>query len=130
MAALPFSVLVVVLFLSLLSVADEVSTSTDRPEKNVAVATLVTTSAYVAGAEVLAKSLDNEDAIGDRILFYVLPEDDPRSDLTEEHLTDLREAKWQTRRLSKENATYSECIASAAEQPVVDATPTSKSITR
>jgi len=65
----------------------------------VAIATLVTT----AGAEVLAESLNKVDAIGDRILFYLLPdllpEDDERSDLTETDVADLNDAGWQIRRL-------------------------------
>lgn len=98
----------------------------DEAEKNVAVATLVTTSAYVAGAEVLAASLKKVNAIGERILFYVLPEDDPRSDLTEQGLIDLGDAGWNTRRLSKEDGTFSECIVSETEQNIVYATPTIK----
>jgi len=102
------------------------ATGKQRAGKKVAVATLVTTSNYVAGAEVLAESLNNVNAIGDRILFYVLAEDDSRSDLTEQDLTDLRDAGWQLRKLTKKDGTFSECIVSKAEQPVVDATPSTR----
>ena len=95
----------------------------EKAEREVAVATLVTTSPYVAGAEVLAESLDKVNAVGDRILFYLLPEDDPRSDLTQQHLTDLKDAGWNTRRLSKEEGTLSECFVSEAEQELLMKTP-------
>lgn len=114
-----YSFLVFLLQIILCIVADE-------GEKKVAVTTLVTTQQYAAGAEVLAESLKNENAIGDRILFFVLPEDDPRSDLTEQNLVDLRDAGWDTRRLSKEDGTFSECMVSEVEQPLVQATPTIK----
>lgn len=125
-AALFWIALSAVLMHSLLSVGFAQETSTPHPEKNVAVATLVTTAKYAAGAEVLAESLTKVNAIGDRVLFYVLPDDDPRSDLTDENLQDLRDAGWQTRQLSKENGTFSECMVSVTEQAVVDATPTIK----
>ena len=91
-------------------------------KKNVAVATLVTTSQYVAGAQVLIASLDSVHAMGDRILFYLLPEDDARSDITTQNVANLQDAGWETRRLDKE--TYSECKVSQSEQYLVDETPT------
>lgn len=96
----------------------------DAKKKNVAVATLVTTHNYVAGALVLAESLDRVNAIGDRILLYVMPTDDARSDLSKQDLQELRHAGWQTRRLSKHNGTFSECLVSEEEQALVEATPT------
>lgn len=119
------SVLLLFLIHSLAGGAGERSSERigERKEKKVAVASLVTTSPYVAGAEVLAKSLDEVYAIGDRILFYLLPEDDPRSDLTQKHLIDLKDAGWDTRRLSKKGGTLSECFVSEAEQELLTETP-------
>ena len=82
------------------------------PHTNVAVVTLLHTAAYVPGAEVLVQSLNQAGAMGDRILLYVGPETDPRSDLTPEHLEDLRLAGWnRTIGLTKDsdNYPYTEC---------------------
>jgi hypothetical protein len=58
------------------------------PQRKVAVVTLVTTSEYIAGAQVLAESLHRVNAAGDRILLWVSSDDDDRSDLTEGHIQD------------------------------------------
>lgn len=100
------------------------SVAENDTKKNVAVATLVTTSQYVAGAQVLMESLQHVNAIGDRILFYLLPDDDERSDISEQDVANLQDAGWETRRLDTE--TYSECRVSASEQYLVDETPTIK----
>lgn len=117
--AIYFLLFLCLLLQTSLIVADEPSTE-QKVAKKVAIATLVTTSSYVAGAEVLAESLANVGALGDRILFYVLPEDDTRSDITEEHLKDLRDAGWQTRRLSKEDGTFSECLVPEAQRDLIE----------
>ena len=76
----------------------------------VAVVTLVTTSAYAVGAMVLAHSLNRVNATGDRVLLYVLPEDDARSDLSSNILQDLQDAGWTTTiQLTKKNHTFTEC---------------------
>eukprot|EP00814_Leptocylindrus_danicus_P020324 CAMPEP_0116045658 /NCGR_PEP_ID=MMETSP0321-20121206/27754_1 /TAXON_ID=163516 /ORGANISM="Leptocylindrus danicus var. danicus, Strain B650" /LENGTH=319 /DNA_ID=CAMNT_0003527043 /DNA_START=155 /DNA_END=1114 /DNA_ORIENTATION=- len=77
---------------------------------NVAVVTLVTTSSYVPGAEVLAESLQRVNAIGDRVLLYVPPEEDDRSDITVQHLRDLELAGWnKLQPLTTENGKFSKC---------------------
>jgi hypothetical protein len=58
------------------------------PQRKVAVVTLVTTSEYIAGAQVLAESLHRVNAAGDRILLWVSSDDDDRSDLTEGQIQD------------------------------------------
>ena len=81
-----------------------------REGRSVAVVTLLTTSAYVPGAEVLAYSLDSVNATGDRVLLYVGGEEDARSDLYEEHIDDLRRAGWnRIIPLTRESNTYTEC---------------------
>lgn len=77
---------------------------------SVAVVTLVTTASYVPGAEVLAESLKRVNAIGDRVLMYVPPEIDGRSDITSEHLRDLELAGWnKLMPLTHGNGKFSKC---------------------
>mmetsp|Transcript_12570 Transcript_12570/g.19453 ORF Transcript_12570/g.19453 Transcript_12570/m.19453 type:complete len:347 (-) Transcript_12570:87-1127(-) len=99
--------------ITLLSVSSADEVKRNAKTKNVAVVTLLTTSVYVPGAEVLAHSLKLVNATGDRVLMYVGPEEDARSDLTEEHIDDLRLAGWnRIISLTKESRTYTECKVS------------------
>ena len=47
----------------------------DSKEKRVAITTLVTTSTYIPGAQVLAESLNAVNARGEKVLLWVGPED-------------------------------------------------------
>mmetsp|Transcript_7637 Transcript_7637/g.10879 ORF Transcript_7637/g.10879 Transcript_7637/m.10879 type:complete len:359 (+) Transcript_7637:75-1151(+) len=79
-------------------------------EPKTAVVTLVTTSNYVAAAEVLALSLDRVNAQGDRILLWVSPDEDPRSDLTVQNLQDLYDIGWTKQiQLTSKDGTLSTC---------------------
>ena len=89
--------------------ASETATTTTM-EKNVAVVTILTTREYIPGVEVLAESLRSVDAIGDRVLLYVFPEEDDRSDLSEQDITNLIDAGWNVPiRLTKESGLLSLC---------------------
>jgi hypothetical protein len=105
------------------------STTTEKEEtepnveKKVALVTLVTTSTYIPGALVLAESLKHVNAKGDRILLWVGPEEDPRSDLTKDHLTQLNSYWDQVIQLSKANGTYTECRISAEQKAITDENP-------
>jgi hypothetical protein len=100
---------------------DEVSPEPKQPKK-VAVVTLVTTSAYAAGAEVLAHSLKQVNATGDRVLLYVLPEDDARSDLSPQILQDLQHAGWTTiRQLTEQDGTFTDCKMSPEVRQTIQA---------
>mmetsp|Transcript_3046 Transcript_3046/g.4970 ORF Transcript_3046/g.4970 Transcript_3046/m.4970 type:complete len:349 (-) Transcript_3046:359-1405(-) len=79
-------------------------------KKKVAVVTLVSTAKYVPGAEVLGESLKHVKATGDRVVLWISAEDDPRSDITEEHLQDLKDAGWERFiQLTKKDGTFTEC---------------------
>jgi hypothetical protein len=93
-----------------------------KKQPKVAVVTLVTTSAYAAGAEVLAYSLKQVNATGDRVLLYVLPEDDARSDLSPKILQDLQDAGWTTTiQLTKTNGTFTDCKMSPELKQAIQA---------
>jgi hypothetical protein len=116
--------------LILLSAANVKAASADTKDnilavssKKFAVVTLVTTSLYVAGAEVLAESLNRVNATGDRILLWVSSEDDARSDITGKHLKDLQEAGWKTIQLTKKDGTFTACRTPPIAQAEIDANP-------
>lgn len=100
-----------------------VSSSEEQPKKNVAVATLLTTSQYVAGAEVLALSLQRANVQGDRVLLYYMDEEDPRSDVTEQDLLDVQAAGWNKLVRLTKNETFSECKVSPEEQRMLESDP-------
>lgn len=81
----------------------------ETKEKKVGIVTLLTTKSYIPGALVLAESLNQVNATGDRILLWVGPEEDPRSDLTEQDIAQLHQYWNVIIRLSKEKGTYTEC---------------------
>lgn len=93
-------------------------------DKKVAIVTLLTTSSYIPGAMVLAESLKHVQAKGERVLLWVGPDDDPRSDLTDEHLTTLQRYWDKTIQLSKKDGTYTECRISAEQKALIDSNPT------
>lgn len=112
--------------IAVLTIASSTFEITSSDETNVrekvAVVTLVTTSAYAAGAMVLAHSLNRVNATGDRVLLYVLPEDDARSDLSSNTLQDLQDAGWTTTiQLTKKNHTFTECKMSPELKQAIQA---------
>lgn len=123
--------LMTTLFLLLLSLQAVLSDS-DEPSKKgkVAIATLVTTSTYIPGALVLAESLNKVQAKGEMVLLWVGPEDDPRSDLTPEHIQQLEKYWDRTIQLSKKDKTYTECKISAQHRALMETNPQLKSLDR
>lgn len=119
--------------LLLLSLQDSVVLSDGETtgEKKVAIATLVTTSTYIPGALVLAESLKKVNAQGEKVLLWVGPEDDPRSDLTAEHIRQLERYWDKTIQLSKKDNSYSECKVSAEHRVLMmEENPQLKSLDR
>jgi glycogenin len=99
-------------------------------EKKVAIVTLVTTSTYIPGALVLAESLKKVKAKGERILLWVGPEDDARSDMTPQHIQHLSRYWDKTIQLSRANGTYTECKVSKEQHAVIDNNPQLKGLDR
>lgn len=111
--------------------AEEDASNTDSDDatgtksKKVAIVTLVTTSTYLPGVFVLGESLQEVQASGDKIVLWVGPDEDPRSDLTEEHMAQLTSSyNWdRTIQLSKANGTYTECRISTQQKEMIDQNP-------
>lgn len=122
--------LVITLFLLLLSLQAVISADETTKEGKVAIATLVTTSTYIPGALVLAESLNKVNAKGEKVLLWVGPEDDPRSDLTPEHIQQLEKYWDKTIQLSKKDKNYSECKVSAQHRALMETNPKLKSLDR
>ena len=96
----------------------------DTPERRVAVVTLITTSVYIPGAQVLVESLKRVNATGDKILLWVSSEDDGRSDLTHDHMQDLTDAGWtKTIQLTEQDGTLTSCQVSESQQAMIETTP-------
>ena len=92
-------------------------------DKKVGIVTLLTTKAYIPGAMVLAESLNQVNAKGDRILLWVGPEDDPRSDLTEQDIAHLGKYWNNTIQLSKEKGTFTACRISDLHKQAIAQNP-------
>mmetsp|Transcript_24011 Transcript_24011/g.37083 ORF Transcript_24011/g.37083 Transcript_24011/m.37083 type:complete len:366 (+) Transcript_24011:126-1223(+) len=104
--------------------------TTTRKAKT-AVVTLLTTQNYVAGAEVLALSLKRVNATGDRILLWVSPDDDARSDLTPQDLQDLKVAGWDTQiQLTAKDGTLSTCKVTPQMEEQMRSDPVLDGMTR
>jgi len=101
---------------------DDVSTSPRSNEKKVAIVTLLTTKSYIPGVLVLAESLNQVNAKGDRVLLWVGHEDDPRSDLSAEDIAYLSQY-WNTKQLSKKDGTYTACQISELHKQAIAANP-------
>ena len=101
------------------------ATTTPQEEKRVAIVTLLTTSAYLPGAMVLGESLQRVKARGHRLLLWVPPEEDSRSDLTESQIRELQEGGYwdETRQLSQANNTFTSCRISEQQQAYIDQNP-------
>lgn len=119
MAFLP----IMLLLLLLLTTPVKSSDTASEGEKKVAIVTLVTTSTYIPGALVLAESLQHVQAKGEKVLLWVGPEDDPRSDMTPKHIQQLEQYWDKTIQLSKEEGTYSECRISAQHKAMMEENP-------
>ncbi|CAB9497716.1 Sulfolipid biosynthesis protein [Seminavis robusta] len=104
--------------------------SSSSKEKKVAIVTLVTTSTYIPGALVLAESLQAVKAKGDRVLLWVGPEDDPRSDMTPDRIAELKEYWDETRQLTKADGSYTECQISEQHKTLIQENPTLKGLDR
>ena len=94
-----------------------------KPGKKVGIVTLITTKAYIPGALVLAESLDQVHAKGDRILLWVGPDEDPRSDLTPDDITRLSHSWNKVIQLTRAAGTYTECQISDLHKQAIAENP-------
>ncbi|KAI2503100.1 glycosyltransferase [Fragilaria crotonensis] len=106
----------------------ETATTTEsgsgQPHRRLAVVTLVTTSDYIAGAQVLVESLNRVNATGDRIALWVSSDEDDRSDLDETHVKQLLDAGWnKTMQLTKKDGTFTSCQVSDEQKAQIAASP-------
>lgn len=101
-----------------------------QTEKKVAIVTLLTTSTYLPGTLVLAESLRRVNAKGEKILLWVGPEDDPRSDITPAQIAQIEKYWDRTIQLSKKNGTYTECRISSQQKALIEQNPSLKSLDR
>ena len=95
-----------------------------QQKRRVAIVTLVTTSEYIAGAQVLVESLNRVHATGDRIALWVSSEDDDRSDLNDSHTKQLLDAGWnKTIQLTSKDGTFTSCRVSDEQKAQIAASP-------
>jgi hypothetical protein len=99
-------------------------TQSGQSQRRLAIVTLVTTSEYIPGAQVLVESLNRVNATGDRIALWVSSDEDDRSDLQETHMTQLLDAGWnKTIQLTTKDGTFTSCKVSDEQKAQIAASP-------